>query len=652
MIEPMSASTIMGAVALGAAKKAGELSFSKLFEKLLSLTFLDGEKNQPSYLGNAIAHYERQTFDRCINVKTLINRDTPIDILSIYVPVRFRNGEEIIDQYNLIDNIYNLKKITISGTGGSGKSMFMKYLWLSMFENNRGKIPIFVELRSFNDITSDDFLVFLFASVFTGVENTSGIEFFKKMLTSGRFSFILDGFDEVSEDRKKTLSKQITQISQIYSDNIFVISTRPLDSILNWSTFHNYNVCPMLKEDVLLLISKIDFPIKVKRKFSKAIKDTLFESHRSFLEIPLLATIMLFLFNEIADVPEEMHVFYDQAFWTLFRRHDASKDAFDRKLNCGLPMESFKSAIAAFCFFSYIGGKTNLTDSEIFQYAQKSSDFLGFNIDCDSFKRDLVNNICFLQLDGIDYIFIHRTFQEYFAALFVSGRPEREWLEAALMLPNNSAESAIKILFSINKSRFDSAILYRIIELFEQDEIDGDNLITSIYDREGAKPTISLFHPNYTKSRRIQSYFLFVDFYESRIYKFLLYYTEKCRGITDHNNEPGGPIKLSEVDVEISKFIRDLSKFKNGELRDIFSEEIVFAFIEKDLQINFHEIIKSGISFNETNVIGFIKECRSMKRFKARNFSISILLNKIRTERSNRKSFSELIGTNPIFLDN
>lgn len=655
MAEPLTTSVIMSAFAAGAAKKAGELSFSGLFSSISTLVSSSSTTKLSNQFSEALQRYEKQTFDRCIKIKTLINRDTPIDILDIYVPVRFRNSSTVVDQFSLIEKLHDLKTVAISGTGGSGKSMFMKYLWLSLFEDNKGKIPIFLELRNYNDITFEDFLVFLFTSIFSGVENTDGMPIFIKMLHDGKFSFVFDGFDEVSEDRKNNLGKQISAISNKYPSNIFVVSTRPLDTVANWTNFVTYHVAPMTMQDVLLLIKKIDFPNKVKSKFPQAIKTHLFQSHKTFLEIPLLTTIMLFLFNEIADIPNDMHVFYDQAFWTLFRRHDASKEAFDRKLNCGLSLDDFRSAVASFCFFSYIGSKPNLSETDINKYISQSAIFLNLDVDIESFKKDLINNICFLQLDGTDYVFIHRSFQEYFAAVFISNRPENEWLEAALLLPNATTENAVKILHSMNKEKFNSAIIYKIIDTvgIEPKSMSPASLLSRLNELEGNGPQVSILAENLIQTSSRRSIFMYFAM-NSRIYRFLVYYVNKCESQTQISYYPTTSLSISKIDKSVAKLINKSLRASKKEqipsaLRYIDIEIYLGTFLSLD-EIETTQLI-AGKDENTDNALKqFIFESSSYSEFVDILQILCDLMSTHAAERSAKKPFSALIGRAPIFL--
>ena len=42
--------------------------------------------------------------------------------------------------------------------------------------------------------------------------------------------------------------------------------------------------------------------------------------------------MMLMTFDEFAEIPSKMHVFYEQAFNVLYNKHDATKASFKLKI--------------------------------------------------------------------------------------------------------------------------------------------------------------------------------------------------------------------------------------------------------------------------------------------------------------------------------
>jgi hypothetical protein len=102
------------------------------------------------------------TFDRCTKIKTIVNGDSPIDLLHYYVPLDFSKSRTVVDDFAIIDTIIRDKSVVVSGAAGSGKSMFMRYLWVSYFVDSKGRIPLCIELRNLNSLEQSDILTFIY----------------------------------------------------------------------------------------------------------------------------------------------------------------------------------------------------------------------------------------------------------------------------------------------------------------------------------------------------------------------------------------------------------------------------------------------------------------------------------------------------------
>ena len=270
----------------------------------------------------------KATFDRCTKIKTLLNKDEPVDLLSQYVNLNFKCGNKEFDDYAVIDELRKRKKIIISGTAGGGKTIFMKYLWVSLFENPKGKIPVFIELRKLNDVASDDLMLYTYHSI---VDARSSISrpLFDQLVNAGAFIFMFDGFDELLVEKRKHIEKQILALANNNPDSVVIVSSRPDERFDSWRAFSNFTVQPLDKKQVVNLIQKLNYDDReIKKKFIERVKRDLYERHKSFLSSPLLATMMLITFRDFADIPEKIHLFYDQAFDALFSKHDATKEGF------------------------------------------------------------------------------------------------------------------------------------------------------------------------------------------------------------------------------------------------------------------------------------------------------------------------------------
>lgn len=141
---------------------------------------------------------------------------------------------------------------------------------------------------------------------------------FELALRAGGLLLILDGFDEIDFTHRDLVSRQILDISTKYPKTIIIVSGRPDDKFSSWHDFHTFTVQALTKPQVIELITKINYDEGLKRRFQSEVERRLYDLHTSFLSSPLLSSIMLLTYEQFAEIPNKMHIFYEQAFAALF----------------------------------------------------------------------------------------------------------------------------------------------------------------------------------------------------------------------------------------------------------------------------------------------------------------------------------------------
>jgi len=171
------------------------------------------------------------------------------------------------------------------------------------------------------------------------------------------------------------------------------------------------------------LITNADYDPDVKRTFIKRLTDDFFERHESFLGTPLLAILLMLTFEEYAEIPNSLHVFYRNAFETLVRRHDAMKAQFLRKTHSNCTADELKGIFSSFCVLTYSKSRFQFLEENVIEYLKQALVQQRIRSDPRDLLSDLIESICLLQKEGFEISFVHRSFQEYFCALFVSQAP-------------------------------------------------------------------------------------------------------------------------------------------------------------------------------------------------------------------------------------
>lgn len=420
----------------------------------------------------------KNTFEKS---KTILYGREPRNLYSFYECMNLEYGDKIISSHN-VNNLLELgHNIVVTGTGGIGKSILMKHLCINTIVNQE-RVPIFFELRELNNYDEKDIdiekIIYEKLQIF-GFEFEE--RFYQYSLEEGRYIILLDGYDEVKNQLAMKVSKEILEFSRRYPENYYIISSRPLTEFRGWSDYIELNTVPLDKEQALSLINKLDYDEVVKEKFSQALEEELYDKYESFASNPLLLTIMLMTFEDRLSIPDNLNDFFDQAFATLFFKHDSYKGAYQREILSKLSYEDFRKVFSYFCFWSFFNNEFMFSDIQIFNNLERAEEKVGIFFDKQDYLKDMTNAVCMLVQEGLNYRFSHRAFQEYFSAVYATQLSDRkqkifitEWLKKESM---RMSTSFLKMLYELQRERFiENILLPGLLEIKRLYESSGDDL--------------------------------------------------------------------------------------------------------------------------------------------------------------------------------
>lgn len=406
-----------------------------------------------------------RNYKRISRVKTLLNPTVPISVETAYVSPSFELDHDELTEDDFISLIAEQRFIVVTGIGGSGKSIFLKHLFVRFCNEALGKVPLFIELRQ---IKPNETLISYMARQISSVAPTIDHDLFLYALQSGKFVFLLDGFDEVDTATSDELARQIVQLSYEFGKNAIVLTSRPDGPFGSWSEFFVTKLSPLNEQQALSLISKMEYEETAKQRFSELVSNGLFVTHSAYLSNPLLCTLMLLTFDQGAEIPTKMHVFFERTFDVLFYKHDATKESsFRRKFQTTLPVDDFRQAFAAFSTFLYLDAGSSFTHAEAIDGAKRALEYNELKERPDAFVADLTTSISILIREGEIYNYIHRSLQEFFVAEFLAFREIENWdslVEYILIEKPN--DTVVRLLAEINRDRFERQFLApRMLEL-------------------------------------------------------------------------------------------------------------------------------------------------------------------------------------------
>lgn len=266
---------------------------------------------------------------------------------------------------------------------------------------------------------------------------------------------LLDGHDELNRELRSGVAPQISELSRAFPKAPILITTRPGELIESIPEIAVYSCQPMTDAQLLSLVEKVPYDSDVKSAFSKALRDGSLPQ-TDFLQNPLLATMMLLTYRRYAEVPDKIHIFYDWAYTTLFREHDASKGVFARQMSSGLDIDDFARCFAHFCAVSYMDERFEFSETELTESLRAAIKYEGITASPSDLKHDVVSSVSLMQKDGLKYGFVHRTFQEYFTARFIASLDDENAASAIeAIVQKGRAGQVLPILKGMDEARFE-----------------------------------------------------------------------------------------------------------------------------------------------------------------------------------------------------
>ncbi|MBW4093040.1 MAG: NACHT domain-containing protein [Proteobacteria bacterium] len=396
-------------------------------------------------------------------------RDQSVDFYSQYVNIIFSLSEKEITDQKALSQVIGGDRVLICGTAGAGKTMFMRWSALELIRQikSHGRVPLYLEMRYFEDVFEKEPLESYIYKKTSAIDDASSFGQFVSGLKSGLFIVLLDAIDEIKPNlREKVVGKILDFLHQYPLCGIAISSRfdKELESIQEFSVLRTM---PMKKYQIIRVINKLEYDPEVKSKLITRLNEGLYEELEEFLSNPLLATIMLLTFDHSADIPTKLTAFYQQAFEALYQRHDAAKGAYKRDHYAGLPIDRFQAIFSAFSFQTYLDYKFEFSDGDLLAALRDACHYCQETVDPQFLVRDSMESVCLIQRDGLDNVFSHRSFQEYFCALFVSKYREanvKDLIEAIASIENRS--NVLRMFYEMAPEVFEYEWVLPILKKF------------------------------------------------------------------------------------------------------------------------------------------------------------------------------------------
>jgi hypothetical protein len=150
----------------------------------------------------------------------------------------------------------------------------------------------------------------------------------------GKFTFLFDGFDEVSHYEQQRVLQAIKGLADRYQTCKVIISSRFSSRIVSAAWCKYVDILPIQKYDVpdiIVRLAGIELGESILSKI-RAKPPKLF----SLLTSPLMIALLIVRYRVEQTVPETDVAFFSDLFDLLLRRHDQGKEGFRRQRRSSL----------------------------------------------------------------------------------------------------------------------------------------------------------------------------------------------------------------------------------------------------------------------------------------------------------------------------
>lgn len=424
-----------------------------------------------------ISEYIERSYNKNEYVNTIVFKNQQKKLDDIYIPLTVikntgnresideRKEGSIIDRYS-DDFIPLYNKVLLVDNAGMGKSTVMKYLYLSAIRENKG-IPILIELRKFKKgMRILDFVI----SEVNGIKDDCKKELLIELIDKGDFIFFFDGYDEIIPEDKSEITEEIQKFISDANKNKFIISSRDERELISFGDFQRFDIKPLSKDEAYTLIKKYDNDGEVSNSLIKNLESNEnFKILSEFLENPLMVSLLYKSFDYKRVISYEKHIFYRQVYDALYENHDLSKSGGYRHVKkSGLNIDEFHRILRCIGFFT-LNKSISYTRNELLEVIDKAKKRnLNLNFEPGDFLNDLIHATSLFMEDGVEFKWVHKSFQEYFAAEYIS-RDSKE-LQGKMLVKISSEEKYYNVLdfcYDMDYKSFINFIIYPIIKEYE-----------------------------------------------------------------------------------------------------------------------------------------------------------------------------------------
>nr|WP_197411216.1 NACHT domain-containing protein [Colwellia sp. TT2012] len=354
----------------------------------------------------------KNNVDRIGQVKTILNPDSIVNLNNIFFDEAVLFDGEKIESFSQ----FGTKQILVEAGPGQGKSLYLRKLCIKEGAGSNF-IPIFIEFRnlSYKKKLKEELMD---AIEDLGVKLDNSL--FDFLAKSEKIVLFLDGFDEVPNNERTRIARELETIVRTYPDLRIVISSRPDSGMGSSFYFSKRKISPMSLDTQKRFVNHLYKSDKQSESINTILSNSKFISEVT--TTALLLTLFTITYNARQFKPDSLSEFYSLIFPTMLYRHDRMKIGFERERKAGLTDYQMQRLFNSLSFLSLNDNNTRFSSYLFQDYLHNSAKLNGLpeNLE-DRLIDDITSITALIVRDGFnEFSFTHKSIQEYFASVFIS----------------------------------------------------------------------------------------------------------------------------------------------------------------------------------------------------------------------------------------
>jgi predicted NACHT family NTPase len=368
------------------------------------------------------SHFNKTIQDECANLCTFNLFYTPMlgNLSRMYVQTKlnenqgFGSGEFSKERQLWDEVVLRYSKLMVLGKPGAGKTTLLQYIALNCdeIEFKPKLVPILISLKTLaeNAKSPEEIDILGYIQNKYCCSNVSEQEL-ESLLSHSRLLFLLDGLDEVTEEKISIVNTQIHKL--IDSNNRFIISCRKESQAYKSKTFSKFGFCKIADFDrtqrddfIKKWFDEVAVILQQKRsvKTNDLIKKLDLPENKRIRELtdtPLLLHLICLIFQERGDLPSKRVDLYREAIDLLLKNWNQ----FNERLH--IDVVELKTVLRRIAAITFETGKSSFEEAEISPLIANCPQTLS--------TTEVLSGLI-VKKGWRQYAFSHQTFQEYLTA--------------------------------------------------------------------------------------------------------------------------------------------------------------------------------------------------------------------------------------------